>query len=81
MLCDLNVLITTQITQFFRMHDNTLVFPLVLSWLRYYPGDLFSKFCVGYGISNKTKNSMKYMDFLDHNFDASDYAAEFFVLC
>jgi len=33
MLCHLNVLITTQITQFFRMHDNTLVSHLpVLGW-------------------------------------------------
>jgi len=60
------------------MHDNTLVFPLALSWLRYYPGDLFSEFYVDYGISNKTKNVTKYMDFLDRKFNASDCAA---VLC
>ena len=36
----MNVLIT-QITQFFHMHDNALVFPLALSWLRCYPGDFF----------------------------------------
>jgi hypothetical protein len=63
------------------MHGNTLVFPLALSWLRYYPGDLFSKFYMDCDISNKTKNAMKYIDFLDHKFETSDYAAEFFVLC
>jgi len=63
------------------MHDNTLVFLPHLSWLRCYPGDLFSKFCMDFGISDKTKNAMKYVDFLDHKFDASDCAAEFFVLC
>ena len=62
------------------MHDNTFVFPLALSWLRCYPGNLFSQLCTDFGISNKTKK-MLYMDSLDHKFDASECAAEFFVLC
>ena len=42
------------------MHDNTFVFPLALSWLRCYPGNLFSQLCTDFGISNKTKKNAIY---------------------